>query len=181
MPTLRRSGIGSLPPPPRPFYRQSTDTPGKVGVDRGDADQGRLPVPQQESEDHRLTYPSLAQVSPPGVGLHRVTRFHYREPPSRRRLLNLPLGVAWVSSGITGQVTGPYGFAAPGGSRRLGGAGRRGEDRAQWRKVHLTGRPSGTGERQAPGFGHREQAARACLLGLGGAPELEAGVEGIRG
>lgn len=52
---------------------------------------------------------------------------------------------------------------------------------AQWRKVHFTGRPSGTGERQAPGFGHREQAARACLLGLGGAPELEAGVEGIRG
>ena len=128
MPTLRRSGIGSLPPPPMPFYRQSTDTPGRSGVNRGDADQGRLPVPQQQPEDHRLTYPSLAQVSLPRVGLHRVTRFHYRELPSRRRLLNLLLGVSWVSSGITGQVTGPYGFAAPGGSRRLGGVGRRGED-----------------------------------------------------
>lgn len=30
VPTLRSSGIGSLPPPPMPFYRQSTDTPGKV-------------------------------------------------------------------------------------------------------------------------------------------------------
>lgn len=46
VPTLGRGGTGSLPPPLTRFYRESTDTPRKVGVNRGGADQGRLPVPQ---------------------------------------------------------------------------------------------------------------------------------------
>lgn len=125
-------------------------------------------MPQQESEDWAHLPPLWRKCLPPegeGSPCHQP---HCREPPSRRRLLNLPLG----SLGSL-QVTSLGGhrtvwIRCPRRSRRLGGAGRKrkGEDRAQWRKVHLTGRPSGTGENKHLDLDIENRLLWACLLGL---------------